>query len=112
MPTKSQKLNLFSSLFYYILEISGLFFLLTKPLNFFLFFLFIIVFPIAFTEFVSIFSKNDYHFIEEKLSDILLDNSPVAVTQEKPLSAEEVRELLKDYPSWGEAVLQERAEAN
>jgi DNA-binding NtrC family response regulator len=47
-----------------------------------------------------------------KLSDILLDNSPVAVTQEKPLSTEEVRELLKDYPSWGEAVLQERAEAN
>ena len=47
-----------------------------------------------------------------KLSDILFDNSTAAVTQEKPLSTEEVRELLKDYPSWGEAVLQERAEAN
>lgn len=47
-----------------------------------------------------------------KLSDILLDNSIIAVTQENPLSTEEVRELLKDYPSWGDAVLQERAEAN
>jgi len=46
-----------------------------------------------------------------KLSDILLDNSTVAVTQEKPLSTEEVRELLKDYPSWSESVLKERAES-
>jgi len=64
-------------------------------------------------EYIQLPAKVKEAFAEfAKLSDILLDNSTAAVTQEKPLSTEEVRELLKDYPSWGEAVLQERAEAN
>lgn len=46
-----------------------------------------------------------------KLSDILLDNSIIADTSKKPLSTEEVRSILKDYPSWSEAVLKERAES-
>ena len=55
----------------------------------------------------------DNYFQNEfaKLSDIFLDNFTIADTPKKPLSTEEVREILKDYPSWSEAVLKERAES-
>lgn len=46
-----------------------------------------------------------------KLSDIFLDNSIVVDNKEKPLPVEEVRKILKDYPSWSEALTQERAES-
>ncbi len=64
-------------------------------------------------EYIQLPSKVKEAFTEfSKLSDILLDNSTITTNQNKTLSTEEVRDLLKNYPSWGEAVLKERAEAN
>ncbi len=41
----------------------------------------------------------------------VIQKPSIRYIHDDPLQTE-VRELLKDYPSWGEAVLQERAEAN